>query len=124
MKHTQIALAIVVALTINACGGSAVVRSNTGTTIAGASRTAGQSSAGVSRSARVGTPGPSSGSTQAHIGKSGAHLSAHGPAGLVVLGALIVSGLVEYVFRKMEGRPSATDEEYIERPRDDPAIGQ
>ncbi len=58
------------------------------------------------------------------IGTGGAHLSAHGPAGMVVLGALIVSGLVEYVFRKMEGRPTTADAEYIERPKEDLPSGQ
>ncbi len=58
------------------------------------------------------------------IGAGGAQLSAHGPAGMVVLGALIVSGLVEYVFRKMEGRPTATEEDFIERPRDELPSGR
>ncbi len=122
MRPCPFGLAIVAALTISGCGGSVFVRS--GPTTAGASGTAGHASVGATGGVRVGTPGHPSGATSARIGTGGAQLSAHGPAGLVVLGALIVSGLVEYVFRKMEGRPSATDEEYIERPRNDPAIAR
>lgn len=122
MRPCPFGLAIVAALTISGCGGSVLVRS--GPTTAGASGTAGHASEGASGGVRVGTPGPPPGATSARIGTGGAQLSAHGPAGLVVLGALIVSGLVEYVFRKMEGRSSATDEEYIERPRGDPAIAR
>ncbi len=124
MRLHRFGLAIAAALTISACsGGSVLVRSDTthgsaGST--GTSATSGHASVGghpPSVGARIGTAGPPSGSSNVRIGSGGAQLSAHGPAGLVLLGALIVSGLVEYVFRKMEGRPSATEEEFIERPR-------
>ncbi|MFN0304584.1 MAG: hypothetical protein ACKVQU_29980 [Burkholderiales bacterium] len=124
MLLRRFGFAIAAALAISGCsGGSVLVRSDTthvsvGST--GASATGGHARAGVhppSAGARIGTPGPTSGSSNVRIGSGGAQLSAHGPAGLVLLGALIVSGLVEYVFRKMEGRPSATEEEFIERPR-------
>ncbi len=116
-------LVVAAALTISGCSGSVIVRSDTAHGATGATRTnatGGHARAGVhppSVGARIATPGPASGSSNARIGSGGAQLSAHGPAGLVLLGALIVSGLVEYVFRKMEGRPSATEEEFIERPR-------
>lgn len=116
-------LVITAALTISGCSGSVIVRSETvhgatgvtSTHAAGGHVRGGVHPPGVG--GRITAPGPASGSSNVRIGPGGAQLSAHGPAGLVLLGALIVSGLVEYVFRKMEGRPSATEEELIERPR-------
>ncbi|MFM9883888.1 MAG: hypothetical protein ACKVQT_12760 [Burkholderiales bacterium] len=122
LRH-RFGLVVVAVLTISGCSGSVFVRSDathgaTGSTVtstAGGHARAGVHPPGVG--ARIGSPGPPSGSSNVRIGSGGAQLSAHGPAGLVLLGALIVSGLVEYVFRKMEERPSTTEEELIERPR-------
>lgn len=123
-------LGIAAALVISGCSGSVVVRSDSMHGTAGHAGTnlpgtpARMNPPPASGSARIGTPGQTAGSPRVRIGTGGAQLSAHGPAGMVVLGALIVSGLVEYVLRKMEERLPPTDEEYIERPREDMPSGR
>ena len=122
-------LGIVVAFVIGGCGGSVVVQSGSVHGTAGHAGTSLPSTPArvnppPGGSAQIGTTGRGSGSAGVRIGTGGAQLSAHGPAGMVVLGALIVSGLVEYVLRKMEGRPTAADEEYIERPTGDMPSGR